>query len=139
VAALLASPCAAAEDRIGWQATERRGGAFAGLAVGMKLGAKRTARPEARLRLGMAQHHRAAGAAAPLRMVHGSAVELRLAKGKPMLFVGGRSGASLRQRARLDGGDTWLYVAGGVAVAAAAFLLLAGDGSDAEPCIPGNC
>jgi hypothetical protein len=56
-----------------------------------------------------------------------------------MLYVGGQSTEALKRRAHLNGGNSWLYIAGGLAIAGAAFLILSDDGTNAEPCIPGNC
>jgi hypothetical protein len=137
-----ASPCLAASDqRLQWQGVERRSGGFAGLAFKMPLGSAGKATPTARLKLGLTQTNRAAGSAVPLSTsFQGSALEVGLLGRKPMLFLGGHSTKSLKQRAQLNGGNSWLYIAGGVLVAgAAAFLIFADDGTDAEPCIPGNC
>lgn len=139
---LLASPCvAAADDRLDWQGMERRSGAFAGMAVNMAMGAKQKSVPTARLKLGFTQSYRAANSGVPLRTsFQGSALELGLNAGQPMLFIGGgQSTKSLKRRAQLNG-NSWLYVVGGVAVAAAAaFLIFADDDTNAEPCVPGNC
>ena len=138
---LLASPClAASDDRLDWQGMERRSGAFAGMAVNMTMGARQKANPTARLKLGFTQSYRAANGV-PLRTsFQGSALELGLNAGEPTLFIGGQNTKSLKRRAQLNGGNSWLYVAGGVAVAAAAaFLIFADDDTNAEPCTPGNC
>lgn len=136
-----AAPCAAASDqRAGWQEMERRSGAFAGMAVNMHFGTRGTASPTARLKLGLTQNYRSAGSSVPLRTsFQGSALELGLLGGKPMLFIGGQSSRSLKQRAQLKGGNSWIYIAGGLAVAGAALLILTHDDPDTEPCFPGNC
>jgi hypothetical protein len=136
-----ASPCVAApDDRFDWQGTERRSGAFAGMAVKMPMGAGQKSIPTARLKLGFTQSYRAANGIPSRTSFHGSALELGLKAGEPMLFIGGQSTKSLQRRAQLNGGNSWLYIAGGVAVAAAAaFLIFADDDTNAEPCTPGNC
>ncbi len=141
LALLSATPGVAAPDhRAEWQGAERRVGAFAGVAVKMAVGARAKSSPAARLQLGFTQSYRATGSGAPFRTsFQGSALELALFNGKPMLFVGGKSAESYKRRAQLNGGNSWLYIAGGLAIAGAAFLILSDDGTNAEPCFPGNC
>ncbi len=137
----LASPLAAATDpRIEMQTVERRTGAFAGVAFKVAMGSKEASKPTARLQLGPTQLNRASGPGASVRTTfQGSALELGLLGGKPMFFVGGQSTKVLKQQANLNGGNTWLYVAGGLAIAGAAILILSDNDTNAEPCFPGNC
>ena len=119
IMALAAEPALAANALSDSGYSERRTGAFAGMAVKMNLGTKEKTRPTARLQLGMTQNYREQGSGMPLRTTfQGSPLELGLLKGKPMLFVGVQSTAAIKQRAQLTGGNSWLYIAGGLAIAA---------------------
>jgi hypothetical protein len=128
---MFAQPCLAAEDPLDarWHS---RSSAFAGFQARLPLG-ERAAKPVARLALG-AMHGHGARSHRPLQV---SGLELGLtSKVQPALFVGGQNVSKLGKRLRLGGsGDTGWLIAGGVALAAvAAILLLSADGSDG--CIP---
>ena len=140
-AMLVAQPCIAAPDFGDPRYADRQIGAFAGAQLKLALGGKERAVPTARLQLGMTQRYQGPGATAPSRSFDVSALELGLATtGKPMLLVGGQDTSALKRRLGVNGStNTTLLIAGGVALAVVAVLLITADGSNAEPCIPGNC
>lgn len=140
-AMLIAQPCAAAPDLSDSRSAERQTGAFAGALLKLDLGSKARSVPTARLQLGMTQRYQSFGARVPSRSSTVSAFELGLAaSGRPMLLLGGRDTAALKRRLGVNGStETTLLIAGGVALALVAVLLITSNGSNAEPCIPGNC
>ncbi|MBA3678530.1 MAG: hypothetical protein H0W74_14255 [Sphingosinicella sp.] len=137
VASLLASaqPCAAAQELDPTQSAGDRVSAFVGFQARMVLG-QRKIKPAARFMVGTMRTGRNPG-----HLSHSApkfaGLEWRFTKtAQPSLFLGGQS--LMETKARLGVGNSkvsaWL-VAGGVAIAAAAVLLLSLD-LDNKTCIP---
>lgn len=131
--ALAAQPCFGADLFQDGHSLERRMGAYAGASVRIGLGAGEREAPSARLKLGMTGHETDRRSGARTQAFDASAVELGLGGGgRPLLWVGGRSTEELERRMGLDGTQTTLLVIGGLALAAGAALLLAGEDEDEE-------
>ena len=140
-AMLVAQPCLAAPDAGDPRYADRQTGAFAGAQLKLALGSKERAVPTARLQLGMTQRYQGHGATAPSRSFNVSALELGVTgTGRPMLLVGGQDTSALKRRLGMNGSNnSTLLIAGGVALAVVAVLVITREKEGSEPCIPGNC
>lgn len=137
-AATLACGPASAQDVQARDGVERHRAAFAGATVRLELGGPRVRRaPQARLGIGFSDYRRdSAGFISP---GGGPRLPLQagLADGRVQWFVGGERASRLDRRLGAGSTKKTLLVIGGIAVgAAAALLLLDGDGDDG-PCPPG--
>lgn len=135
--ALTAQPCWGAGSFRDAPSLELHAGAYAGASVRIGLGAGDTRMPIARLKLGMTGHAIDSRSGARTQTFDGSALELGLGGGgRPLLWVGGRSTAEVRERMGLDGTQTTLLVVGGLALAAGAALLLASEDDEESQVCP---
>lgn len=114
---------------------DRQTGAFAGGTLRLDFGARRS--PTARLGIGFEHSYRdATGAVA--RRVQPPGIELGLRGGRPELFVSGHSVRDVERRLGAAGSTGTLLVIGGLAVGAAAVVVLtSGDDENDGPCPPG--
>ncbi|HEX8125159.1 MAG TPA: hypothetical protein VF548_06215 [Allosphingosinicella sp.] len=132
-----AQPCLAAEDfRIGAE-TRGRVSAFAGLSARLSLGQRARRSPTARLVAGMATSRIDARSGRSLGLQAPTGLELGLDRdGRLRPFVAGSSTASFEKRLGIRGsGGRTLLIAGGIAAAAVAGILIFGD-SGSSACIP---
>jgi hypothetical protein len=117
---LAPSPCRAADDMRTPGDQGRQAAAFAGANIRLPLGGKRAARPTARLQLGMVDRSYGAG------RVPAGGLELGLTgRGKPEMFLGGRSAGDVRQRMKLNGstGTTMVVVFGVVLLVVGVYVI----------------
>ena len=136
-AATLGAGSAAAQDSRG--GLEQHRAAFAGAVLRLEFGGRAAKVPEARLGIGFSDYRRDAAGFLAASGGPRLPVEAGLADGRLELFVGGERFSQFESRVGAAGSTrTTLFVVGGIAVgAAAALLLLDGDGDDNNPCPPG--
>ena len=136
-ATLASGPAAAAEDVRTHSGLEQHRAAFAGATVRVDLGGRAAKTPQARLGIGFSPYQRDA-VGFPVRSGGPTLpIAAGLASGRVQLFVGRERLSRLERRLGASGSRTTLLVIGGLAVgAAAAVLLLDGDDNDG-PCPPG--
>jgi hypothetical protein len=118
------APCSAADDMRALSHQGRQSAAFAGANIRLPLGGNRAAKPTARLQLGMIDRTRGTPA------VRAGGLELGLSgRGKPEMFVAGRSTGELRERMKLDGsmGSTVPIVFGVVLVVVGLYVIVSLD------------
>lgn len=135
-AATLGSGPAAAQDARG--GLEQHRAAFAGATLRLELGGRAAKAPEARLGIGFSDYRRDASGFVAASGGPRLPIEAGLAAGRVQLFIGGERLSRLDRRLGAAGSTKkTLLVVGGIALgAAAAVLLLDGDGDD-NPCPPG--
>lgn len=141
VAALATPGHAQSYVHSGSEVSQQKNGAFAGLAFNMALDSPKKVRPVAPFQIGMTRTSYDTGSGlAPRTTLQEPALAFGFTGGKPEFLVAGQNTKMLARRAQINGGKTWMYVAGGLVVAAgAAFYLIVTSGHEDEPCIPGNC
>jgi hypothetical protein len=136
-AAALAWAPAAARDVQARDGVERHRAAFAGAVLRLELGGRRAKAPQARLGIGFSDYRRDPAGFLAISGGPRLPLEAGLAGGRLQWFVGGERASQLDRRLGAGSTKKTLLVVGGIAVgAAAAFLLLDGDGDDG-PCPPG--
>lgn len=135
-AATFGSGPAAAQEARG--ALEQHRAAFAGAVLRLEFGGRAARGPEARLGVGFSDYRRDAAEFVTASGGPRLPVEAGLANGRLELFLGREPLSRLDRRLGAAGSTTkTLLAVGGIAVgAAAAVLLLDGDGDDG-PCPPG--
>ncbi|MDP8993940.1 MAG: hypothetical protein M3N07_02995 [Pseudomonadota bacterium] len=132
---LSASPALAADAAQLQPGLERHSGAFVGATLRFDFG--RRSAPAARLGIGFA-HSYSDPAGAVVARSQASALEIGLSSGRPELFVGGARVRDLERRLGATGSTTTLLVLGGLAVGAAALVMLSDDEDERDgPCPPG--
>jgi hypothetical protein len=124
----------AAEDFRDTGSGMRRSAAFAGANVRLPLGAK-VATPTARLQVTMTHIYENRQSASPTRMFKAAGFELGAGANKgATLFMNGRDVSRPKRKLGFNGSSNTLLIVGGVLLAgAAAFLLFAEDGNNAQP------
>lgn len=135
---LAAGPAAAAEDVQARTGFEQHRAAFAGATLRLELGGRRARAPQARLGIGFNAYRRDSAGFLQSSGVPRLPIEAGLAQGRVKLFVGGESLSGLERRLDAGSSRTTLFAIGGLAVGAAALVLLMdGDDGDDGPCPPG--
>jgi hypothetical protein len=137
--ALITSPAWAAEDYRWISGAEQHRPAFAGATLRMELGGRQALAPEARLGIGFLQERRGSTGGYAGRTVSHLPIALGVADGRLQLSTGDERLTKSRERLGLAGDSTVLIVAGGVAAALVAVLLLTNrdDKTATGPCPPG--
>ena len=144
VAALVAAtPASAAEDYRRLDDSELRRVAFAGATVRLELGGRASARPEARLGLGLVDYRRGRSGADAGRAPPALSIAAGLEGGRLEFLAAGERLSQVQRRLGLAGsGSTALLLVGGLAAGALAVVLLTDGGDDDDdnignPCPPG--
>jgi hypothetical protein len=137
--ALIASPALAAQDR-GWlSGAQEYRSAFAGATLRVDMRGSRASAPEARLGIGFVQGQPGSTGGYSGRTVSSLPIALGVADRRLHLFAGNERLTKSRERLGLAGDSTALFVAGGVAAALVAVLVLTNRDKDSHsgPCPPG--
>lgn len=135
VLGLGATPCMAAGDLFQVGNGEHRVAAFAGANLRLSLGGTERAKPSARLQLTTIHSYEDRQSASPTRTYRAAGLELGMAGTKnPGFFMMGQDVSQLKRKLGVNGSSSTLWIIGGIALAgAAAFLLFADDGNNAQP------